>query len=164
MANSVNKAFLIGRVGKDPDTKTFQNGGKIVNFSMATSRTWKDRQSGERKEDTTWHNISVQDTRLADVAERYVRKGAQICIEGEIRQRSWEKDGVKHYMTEIVLPAFTGRLTLLDARREQRVEDLDAAPRQATRTDPRGNSQYSGTTGGGGYDDGDEIPFGPKWR
>lgn len=153
MANSVNKAFLIGRVGKDPDTKTFQNGGKIVNFSLATSRTWKDRQTGERKEDTTWHNISVQDTRLAEVAEQYVKKGAQICVEGEIRQRSWEKDGVKHYMTEIVLPAFTGRLTLLEARREPSEEESGYAPRPATRTDPRGNPQYSG----GDLDQ--EIPF-----
>lgn len=161
MAGSVNRAILIGRVGKDPSTKTFQSGGKIVNFSMATSNTWRDKSTGEKREDVQWHNISVQNTRLADVAERYVRKGLSIYVEGEIRQRSWEQNGEKKYMTEIVIPAFNGQLHILTPQSQE-----NAAPaRQPERTDPRGNPQWDAPRGGStGGDLDDEIPFSPEWR
>lgn len=168
MAGSVNRAILIGRCGKDPTVRYTQDNRPIVSFSIATSTSWKDRASGERREDTTWHNIVIFNTRLADVAEKYVRKGSHVYVEGEIKNRSWEKDGQKHYITEIVIPAFNGQLHLLSspstsAPREEASDGY--APQEATRTDPRGNPQYGGATGGAGaYDDGDEIPFSSEWR
>jgi len=97
----VNKVILIGRIGKDPDIKTFDNGGKMAKFSLATTEKWKDKTSGETKERTEWHNIVVNG-KLADIVERFVQKGSQISITGEIRYRDWDdKEGIKHYVTEI---------------------------------------------------------------
>lgn len=116
MAGSVNKAVLIGRVGKDPTTRNTQAGAKVVSFSLATSESWTDRTSGEKREETNWHNIVVFDTRLAEVAEKYVRKGLQIYLEGQIKTRKWQQNGEDRYITEIVLPAFGATLTVLTPR------------------------------------------------
>lgn len=147
MSGSVNRVILIGRAGKDAQTRTFPDGGKIVSFSIATSKKWRDRNSGERREETTWLNIVTRDTRLAEFAENNIRKGQHVYIEGEIQNRSWEKDGTKHYITEIVIPAFTGKLELLsDPPQEAPREE-----RQPTGTDPKGNPRWEGGD--------DQIPF-----
>jgi single-strand DNA-binding protein len=99
MAGSVSKTILVGRLGKDPETRTFQNGGKVVSFSLATSENWRDNASGERKERTEWHNIAIFNEALAEVAERYLRKGALVYLEGQNETRSWEKDGQRHSTT-----------------------------------------------------------------
>lgn len=110
----MNKAILIGRVGKDPEVKTFQNGGKIVNFSLATSESWRDKTTGEKKEKTEWHNITVQNEGICGVVEKYVSKGDMIAIEGRIQTRKWQdRDGNDRYTTDIVVPMFGGSLTLL---------------------------------------------------
>ena len=112
-----NRAILIGRVGKDPESKTFANGGKIVVFSVATSETWKDKATGERKERTEWHNIKIENENAASVAESYVRKGSEVGIEGSIQTRKWQdKDGNDRYTTEIVVGRFDGKLTLIGGR------------------------------------------------
>lgn len=115
MAGSVNKVILIGNLGKDPESKSFQNGGKIVKLTVATSETWKDRQSGERKEKTEWHNVVISDERIAETAERYLRKGAKVYLEGRIETRKWQdQNGGDRYTTEVVIPRFNGVMTMLD--------------------------------------------------
>ena len=151
MAGSVNRAIIVGRAGKDAQVKTFANGGRIVEFSIATSRKWTDRSSGERKEDTTWHAIVVTDKMLGEVAEKWVRKGSQVYIEGEIRNRSYEKNGETRYVSEVVVPPFQGSLVMLDGRAGGDEPSREEAPRTPARTDPRGNPRW---------DEGDEpIPF-----
>lgn len=115
MAGSVNKVILIGNLGRDPEIKTFQNGGKIANFSIATSESWKDRQTGEKKERVDWHNISVQGDGLVGVVERYIKKGSKVYIEGQLRTRKWQdRDGNDRYTTEVVLAGMGGKLVMLD--------------------------------------------------
>ena len=115
MAVSVNKVILIGNLGKDPEVRTFQNGGKVCNFSLATSESWKDKQTGERKDKTEWHNVVIKNENLITVAERYLKKGAKVYIEGRVETRKYtDKEGAERYTTEIVLPAFRGELTMLD--------------------------------------------------
>lgn len=156
MAGSVNRCVLIGRVGKDPTTRYTQDQKAIVSFSLATDKSWRDRASGERKSEVTWHNIVIFDTKLAEVAGKYVRKGTHLYLEGEIKNRSWDKDGQKHYITEIVIPAFGGNLTMLSSPERE-----EQSQRQPERTDQRGNPQYGGSTGG---DLDDEIPFAACWQ
>ena len=112
----MNRAILIGRLGKDPESRTFQNGGRVVSFSLATSERGKDRDSGERKEKTEWHNVHVFNEALGKVAEQYLRKGSQCMIEGQIQTRKYEKDGAERYVTEIVIPRFGGSLELLGSK------------------------------------------------
>ncbi len=120
MAGSVNKVILIGNVGKDPEIRTFGNGGKVANFSLATSESWKDRNSGERKEKTDWHNIAVFNDGLVGVIERYVKKGSKLYIEGKLQTRKWQdRDGNDKYTTEVVLQGYGGTLTMLDGRDSQ---------------------------------------------
>ncbi|MBA4747483.1 MAG: single-stranded DNA-binding protein [Sphingopyxis sp.] len=115
MAGSVNKVILIGNLGKDPEIKSFQNGGKIANFSIATSETWKDKMSGEKKERTEWHNISINGDGLVGVVERYLKKGSKVYIEGSLRTRKWQdRDGNDRYTTEVVVAGMSGALTMLD--------------------------------------------------
>jgi single-strand DNA-binding protein len=117
MASSVNKVILVGNLGRDPEVRHSQDGGKIVTFSVATSETWKDRASGERKERTEWHRIVIFNEALADVAEKYVRKGSKVYVEGQLQTRKWtDNAGVEKYTTEIVLGKFRGELGLLDAK------------------------------------------------
>ena len=112
----VNKVILVGNLGKDPEIRTFQSGSRVANFSIATSESWKDKNSGERKEKTEWHRISILDDRLVDIVEKYVKKGSKLYIEGQLETREYEKDGQKRYLTEIVLRPFRGSLTMLDSK------------------------------------------------
>ncbi len=118
MAGSVNKVILVGNLGRDPEVRHTQSGGKVVNLSVATSETWKDRQSGERKEKTEWHRVVVFSPGLADIAEKYLRKGSKVYVEGALQTRKWtDNSGQEKYTTEIVLQSFNGSLTILDSTR-----------------------------------------------
>src|SRR3954470_7279135 len=117
MAGSVNKVILIGNLGADPETRSMQDGNKVVNLRIATSENWKDKASGERKEKTEWHRVVIFTERLAEVAEKYLRKGAKVYIEGQLQTRKWtDQSGAEKYTTEIVLQRFRGELTILDSR------------------------------------------------
>ena len=119
MAGSVNKVILIGNLGRDPEVRSFQNGGKVVNLRIATSETWRDRNSGERKERTEWHSVAIFSEPLAKIAEQYLRKGSKVYIEGALETRKWQdQSGQERYTTEIVLRPYRGELTLLDGRGE----------------------------------------------
>ena len=115
MAGSVNKVILVGNLGRDPESRTFQNGGKVVNLRIATSESWKDRNTGERKEKTEWHSVAIFNEGLANVAERYLRKGSKVYIEGQLQTRKWQdQSGNDRYSTEVVLQGFNSVLTMLD--------------------------------------------------
>ena len=117
MAGSINKVILVGNLGKDPEVRNTQDGAKIASFSIATSETWKDKASGERKEKTEWHRIVVFNPNLAEICEKYLHKGSKIYIEGQLQTRKWQdQSGAEKYTTEVVLNRFKGELTLLDAR------------------------------------------------
>jgi single-strand DNA-binding protein len=116
MAGSVNKVILIGNLGRDPEIRSFQNGGRVASFSIATSENWKDKSTGEKKERTEWHRISVLNDKLVEVVERYVKKGSKLYIEGQLETRKWtDKDGQEKYTTEVVLRPFRGEITMLDS-------------------------------------------------
>jgi single-strand DNA-binding protein len=132
MAGSVNKVILVGRLGADPDVKTLQSGQKLVNLSVATSETWKDK-NGERQERTEWNRVVIFNERLADVAERYLKKGSNLYLEGQLQTRKWQdQTGADRYSTEIVLQKYRGELTMLDGRSEgqggQPSRDANTAP------------------------------------
>ncbi len=115
MAGSVNKVILVGNLGRDPESRSFQNGGKVVNLRIATSESWKDRNSGEKKEKTEWHSVAIFNEGLANVAERFLRKGSKVYIEGQLQTRKWQdQQGQDKYSTEIVLQGFNSVLTMLD--------------------------------------------------
>ncbi len=117
MAGSVNKVILIGNLGKDPEVRNTQDGSKIVNLTLATSETWNDRASGERKERTEWHRVVIFNDRVAEVAERFLKKGAKVYVEGSLQTRKWtDQQGQERYTTEVVLSRFNGQLTMLDGR------------------------------------------------
>ena len=160
MAGSVNKVILIGNLGRDPEVRNFQNGGKVCNLRIATSENWKDRNTGERRERTEWHTVAIFSEPLVRIAEQYLRKGSKVYIEGQLETRKWQdQSGQDRYSTEIVLRPYRGELTLLDARGGG----------------GGGNDYGGGSPGGdygGGYDSGpssggsapsrdydDEIPF-----
>ncbi|MDR3424366.1 MAG: single-stranded DNA-binding protein [Alphaproteobacteria bacterium] len=116
MAGSVNKVILIGNLGRDPEIRSFQSGGRVASFSVATSESWKDKATGEKKERTEWHRISVLNDKLVEVVERYIKKGAKVYIEGQLETRKWtDKDGQEKYTTEVVLRPFRGDITMLDS-------------------------------------------------
>lgn len=142
MAGSINKVILVGNVGNDPEVRSFNNGGKVANFSLATSESWKDKNSGERREKTEWHRISIFNEGLVGVVERYVKKGSKLYIEGKLQTRKWtDRDGNDKYTTEVVLQGYDGNLTMLDSR------DGGGGQRSG------GGGNYSGG-GGGGRDEG----------
>ena len=115
MAGSVNKVILVGNLGRDPESRSFQNGGKVVELRIATSESWKDRNSGERKEKTEWHTVKVFNEGLANVAEKYLRKGSKVYVEGQLQTRKWQdQSGQDRYSTEVVLQGFNSVLTMLD--------------------------------------------------
>ncbi len=119
MAGSVNKVILVGNLGRDPELRSMQTGGKVCNLSIATSESWKDRNSGERRERTEWHRVVIFNENLAGIAERYLRKGSKVYIEGQLETRKWtDQSGQEKYTTEVVLRQFGGTLTLLDGRGE----------------------------------------------
>lgn len=119
MAGSVNKVILIGNLGRDPEVRTFQNGGKVCNLRIATSETWKDRNTGERKERTEWHSVAIFSEPLARVAEQYLRKGSKVYLEGQLETRKWQdQSGQDKYSTEVVLRPYSSTLTMLDGRND----------------------------------------------
>lgn len=153
MAGSVNKVILIGNLGRDPETRQTQDGSKIVHLSVATSERWKDRQSGEQREKTEWHRVVIFNERLADVAERFLRKGSKVYVEGALQSRKWTgNDGQERYTTEVVLQRFRGELTMLDGRGDSSGSFAGSEP--YSQAGPRGGSS---AIPGGDLDD--EIPF-----
>ncbi len=167
MAGSVNKVILVGNLGRDPEVRFAQNGNKIVNMSVATSESWKDKQSGERKEKTEWHRVVIFNDRLGEVAEKYLKKGSKVYLEGALQTRKWTgNDGVEKYTTEVVLDRFRGELTMLDGRGGEGGSgggygggspDDDGGGSGGGRGGRGGGS--SGGGGGGRSDLDDEIPF-----
>ena len=156
MAGSINKVIILGRLGRDPEVRTFQNGGAVCNLRIATSETWKDKQSGERRERTEWHSVTIHAEGLIKVAEDYLRKGSNVYIEGQLETRKWQKDGVDMYSTEVVLRPYAGTLVLLDRR-----QDGGSGGGSGDGGYQGGQSQGGGQSGGGGgYGDMDDtIPF-----
>lgn len=145
MAGSVNKVILIGNLGRDPEVRSFQNGGKVCNLRIATSETWKDKNTGERREKTEWHSVAIFNDGLVRIAEQYLRKGSKVYIEGALQTRKWQdQSGQDKYSTEVVLQGFGGVLTMLDGRGDNQ----------------GGGGGYGGDSGGygggsgGGYDSG----------
>ena len=117
MAGSVNKVILVGNLGKDPEVRRMTSGDPVVNLSVATSESWRDKASGEKKEKTEWHRVVIFNKNLAEVAEKYLRKGSKVYVEGQLQTRKWtDKDGAEKYSTEVVLQNFRGELTMLDGR------------------------------------------------
>ena len=176
MAGSVNKVILIGNLGRDPEVRSFQNGGKVVNLNIATSETWRDKASGERKERTEWHRVSILSEPLAKIAEQYLKKGSKVYIEGQLETRKWQdQSGAEKYSTEVVLRPFSGNLTLLDGRDgggtgggsgggyEDRGggDDFQGGSSGGYGGGARGGSGGGSAGGGGGgrSDMDDEIPF-----
>ena len=171
MAGSVNKVILVGNLGADPVAKSFQNGGKVVNLRIATSETWKDKGSGERKERTEWHSVAIFSEGLGRVAEQYLRKGSKVYIEGQLQTRKWQdQSGQEKYTTEIVLQRFRGELTILDSRQgagggAEFPEEQGQVSRGSDfgRTSPMEKRPAPAPAGGarGGYanDLDDDIPF-----
>ena len=121
MAESINKVILIGNLGRDPEVRTFNNGGKVCNLRIATSETWKDSQTGERREKTEWHSIAIFQEGLVRIAEQYLRKGSKVYIEGKLQTRKWQdQSGQDKYSTEVVLQGYDGVLTMLDSRSDNK--------------------------------------------
>jgi len=166
MAGSVNKVILIGNLGRDPEVRSFQNGGKVCNLTLATSETWRDRNSGQRQERTQWHRVAIFNDRLVEVAEKYLRKGSKVYIEGQLETRKWnDAQGAERYTTEVVLRQFRGELTMLDGRPGGGPGgggDMDGPPQDDYgEPEPAMPSRGGGGGGGGGRrnDLDDEIPF-----
>lgn len=149
MSASVNKVILVGNLGRDPEVKMTQDGTKIVHLSVATSESWKDKLSGERKEKTEWHRVVIFNERLGEVAERYLRKGQKIYLEGQIQTRKWtDQNGQERYTTEVVLGKFKGELTMLDGKQEP--SSLGGDPfDQSSGGQPFSDFASSGSSGGG---------------
>ncbi|MDF1747609.1 MAG: single-stranded DNA-binding protein [Alphaproteobacteria bacterium] len=142
MSGSLNKVILVGNLGQDPDVRSMQNGDKVANLSIATSESWKD-QSGQRQERTEWHRVVIFG-RVAEIAERYLKKGSKVLIEGQLQTRKWEKDGKTNYTTEVVVRGFNGNMTMLDTR------------------EGGGGGGYSGGGSRGGSDGGYDDRGGPS--
>jgi len=158
MAGSVNKVILVGNIGRDPEIRTTQDGMRVANMSLATSESWRDKNSGERKERTEWHRVVVFNERLVDVIEKYVRKGAKLYIEGALQTRKWtDNSGQERYTTEIVLQRFRGELTMLDGRGGAPSDAGDGGGEPAMGGGGGGGGRSGG--GGGGGDLDDDIPF-----
>lgn len=154
MAGSVNKVILVGNLGADPEVRTFQNGGQVCNLRIATSETWKDRNTGERREKTEWHNVVLRSEGLINIAQRYLKKGSKVYVEGRIQTRKWQdQSGQDRYTTEIDVGGYSGALTMLDGRGE-------GGPGGGGDRDfggPSGGGRDFGGPSGGGLDD--DIPF-----
>ena len=117
MAGSVNKVILVGNLGRDPEVRFMPDGLKVVNISVATGETWKDKATGERKDKTEWHRVVIMNERIADIAEKYLRKGSKVYVEGQLQTRKWtDQNGQERYSTEVLLSRFRGELTLLDSK------------------------------------------------
>lgn len=165
MAGSVNKVILVGGVCRDPEVRFTNNGSKIVNLSIATSESWKDRQTGEKRDRTEYHRVVVFNDRLADLAEQYLRKGSQVYLEGSLQTRKWtDQSGVEKYTTEIVLQKYKGEMTFLGGGKSQ-----DSGYDQGQQQGGYGQSGGGGDApsdgfGGSNFDDlNDEVPFATRW-
>lgn len=158
MAGSLNKVCLIGHVGADPEINNLNSGSIVANFSLATSESWKDKSSGEKKERTEWHRVVVWNEGLCNVIEQYVRKGQKLYVEGQLQTRKWEKDGVERYSTEVVLTGFDAKLLMLDRGGNGGERDPND---NASRPGNKSGGSYADQRGGGGSkrDLDDEIPF-----
>ena len=148
MAGSLNKVMLIGNLGADPEIRTFSNGGKVANLRIATSETWKDRQTGERKEKTEWHTVAIFSDGLVNVVERYLKKGSKVFVEGKLQTRKWQdQNGQDRYSTEVVIQGLGGTLTMLDGAGGGGMGGGGGGARAG------GGGSYGGGSGGG-YDGG----------
>ena len=155
MAGSVNKVILVGNLGRDPEVRTMQDGNPVVNLSVATSENWRDKTSGERREKTEWHRVVIFNDRLGDVAQKYLRKGSKVYLEGQLQTRKWtDQSGVEKYSTEVVLQRYRGELTMLDSRSEG-----GGAYEQGGDFGDPSSAPATATATAGGADIDDEIPF-----
>ncbi len=166
MAGSVNKVIIIGNLGRDPEVRTFQNGGKVCNLRIATSETWRDKSSGERREKTEWHSVAIFQEGLVRVAEQYLRKGSTVYIEGKLQTRKWQdQSGNDRYSTEVVLQGFDGKLVMLGGRGDGGQGgggDYGGGTGGGYGGGDQGGGYGGGSQGGGGGGAGnldDEIPF-----
>ena len=164
MAGSVNKVILVGNLGRDPEIRSTQDGTRVANLSLATSESWRDKNSGERRERTEWHRVVVFNDRLVDVCERFLKKGSKIYIEGALQTRKWtDQSGQEKYTTEVVLQKFRGELTMLDGRSGGGAGDSDDAGGSFGDSSGGGSSgpgrMGRAPAGAGGGDLDDDIPF-----
>ncbi|MEN3973678.1 single-stranded DNA-binding protein [Emcibacter sp. SYSU 3D8] len=164
MAGSVNKVILVGNLGRDPEVRSLNNGGKVVNLNLATSETWRDKQSGDRQERTEWHKVVIFNENLADVAERFLRKGSKVYVEGQLQTRKYtDKEGAERYTTEVVLQRYRGELTMLDGKNDGGGANAGGGGGSGgfgSRDDSYGGGSSSGGASRGGASDlDDEIPF-----
>lgn len=178
MAGSVNKVIIVGNLGRDPEVRTFPNGGKVVSLNIATSETWRDKASGERKERTEWHRVAIFNEALGKIAEQYLKKGSTVYIEGQLETRKWQdQSGADRFTTEVVLRQFRGELTLLGGREggssgggsggyedrggyeEQGAAGSSGGGYRGGSTSGASGGSSGGTGGGGRSDMDDEIPF-----
>lgn len=158
MAGSVNKVILIGNLGRDPEIRTFQNGNRVANLSLATSESWRDKESGERRERTEWHRVVILNEPLVKAAEQYLRKGSKVYIEGQIETRKAQTNDGERYFTEVVLRPFRSEITLLD----KQDNGSRGTPEDYERTDPPRETRGFGSgpaPAASGADLDDEIPF-----
>jgi single-strand DNA-binding protein len=166
MSGSLNKVMLIGHLGRDPEIRTTQDGTRVANLSIATSESWRDKNSGERREKTEWHRVVIFNDRLVDVAEKYLKKGAKVYLEGALQTRKWtDQSGAEKYSTEVVLQKYRGELTMLDSRQSgvrDEDENQDAGGREHGQAGV-GNGYGAGGGWRGGGDLDDEIPFAPSF-
>lgn len=152
MAGSVNNVLLIGNLGRDPEVRTFQNGGQVCNMTIATSETWKDKNTGEKRERTEWHRVSILNDALVRIAQNYLRKGSKVCVQGRLETRKWQdQSGQDKFSTEVVLRPFNGELTLLGGGSDGQSGSQSGSDGQT--------GGGSGQPGGGSRDIDDEIPF-----
>jgi single-strand DNA-binding protein len=158
MAGSVNKVILIGNLGRDPEIRSTQDGTRVANLSIATSESWRDKNSGERREKTEWHRVVIFNERIVDVVEKYLRKGSKVFVEGQLQTRKWtDQSGQEKYTTEVVLQRFRGELTMLDGRGGGESAGMaEGAPEGGAYGGPQGGSRAP-SPGSGDLDD--EIPF-----
>jgi single-strand DNA-binding protein len=161
MAGSVNKVIIVGNLGRDPEVRSFANGGKVANLNIATSERWKDKNSGEYKERTEWHRVSIMSEGLVRIAEQHLRKGSKVYIEGQLETRKWQdQSGQDKYTTEVVLRGFNSTLTMLDGK-----GDNTGSGNQGYDQSPQGGGYGGGGSQGGGRSDMDDsIPFACEWR
>jgi single-strand DNA-binding protein len=139
MSGSINKASLLGHLGKDPEIRNFQDGGRVAHFSIATSESWKDKETGERKERTEWHSVSIISDGLVGIAEKYLKKGAKVYVEGKLETRKWtDREGIVRYSTEIVLRPYSGELILLDRKDEEPAAEAPAGIEESPDADTAG--------------------------
>ena len=164
MAGSVNKVILVGNLGKDPEQQSFANGGSVVKFSLATSESWNDKATNERREKTEWHNVVIYNDNIGKIAKQYLRKGSKVYVEGQIQSRKYQDNtGNERYITEIVLQRFRGELTLLDGRNDNAGSSGDYGSGSGGYDDaPRGGAAAKKPAfGGGAFSDDldDDVPF-----